>query len=116
MEAKWLIVAPAPLRRLSQKITIFAALLSTSDDLYRIMYICTIIIYICSLDIEGAEFPVLQTIPWDKVRMWVAQWYQTTIATVAGSILDTLQNAVNCHCPRTKKNSWLPILLIKKFL
>ena len=33
-----------------------------------------------SLDIEGAEFPVLQTIPWDKVRF-----------------LEECHNSIYCH-------------------
>ena len=27
-----------------------------------------------SLDIEGAEFPVLKTVPWDKVRESTSNW------------------------------------------
>ena len=32
-----------------------------------------------SLDIEGAEFPVLQTIPWDKVK-FPEEWQNSNFA------------------------------------
>ena len=56
----------------SISITIFLSLSGISMDVFILVIIQLLFTNnVFSLDIEGGEFQVLKTIPWDKVSMYV---------------------------------------------
>ena len=50
-----------------------------------------------SLDIEGAEFPVLQTIPWDKIKMTLLDVETNHAGVLYPGTRNDIQNFISNH-------------------
>ena len=50
-----------------------------------------------SLDIEGAEFPVLQTIPWDKIKMTLLDIEVNHAGVLYPGTRNDIQNFISNH-------------------